>query len=106
MTHHGDEQPRTWTFLTNHAHALVCIARDPDIRLRDLAAALGITERRAQGIVNDLVLGGYVGRTRVGTRSHYAVRIDRPLRHPLEHDHSIGELLAVLGATAENARDD
>jgi len=85
-----------WTFLTNHAHVLVCIARDPGIRLRDVAARVGITERATQGIVSDLVDEGYVSRTRVGRRNHYAVRDDLPLRHPLEHDQAIGSLLQVL----------
>lgn len=85
-----------WTFLTNHGHALVCIARNGDIRLRDLASNIGVTERTAQIIVNDLADAGYVTRTRVGNRSHYTVRPDRPFRHPVEIDHSVGALLAVV----------
>lgn len=85
-----------WTFLTNHGHALVLLARDADLRIRDLAAAMGVTERTAQTIVNDLVAAGYLTRTRVGTRSRYAVRRDLPFRHPVEREHSVGELLAVL----------
>lgn len=88
-----------WTFLTNHAHVLVCIARDPGIRLRDVAERVGITERATQGIVSDLVDEGYVSRTRVGRRNHYAVRDDLPLRHPLEQDQAIGSLLQVLTPT-------
>lgn len=87
----------TWTFLTNHAHVLVCIADDPDIRGRDIAARVGITERAAQAIVADLVAEGYVTRTRVGRRNRYEVRTDARLRHPLEHDHTVGELLVTLG---------
>ncbi len=85
-----------WTFLTNHAHVLLCVARDPDVRLRDVAVAVGITERAAQRIVADLVEAGYLERTREGRRNRY--RIDRalPLRHPLEREHAIGEVLAVL----------
>lgn len=86
-----------WTFLTNHAHVLVCIAEDPDIRGRDIAARVGITERAAQAIVADLATGGYVTRTRVGRRNRYTVNPDAPLRHPLEHEHTIGELLDTLG---------
>ncbi len=88
-----------WTFLTNHGHALVCIARNGDIRLRDLASSIGITERTAQIIVNDLAEADYVTRTRVGNRSHYTVRADRPFRHPVEIDHSVGALLAVVAST-------
>lgn len=89
-----------WTFLTNHAHVLVCIARDPGIRLRDVAEHVGITERATQGIVSDLVEAGYVSRARVGRRNHYAVRDDLPLRHPLEQDQAIGNLLQVVTPTS------
>ncbi len=87
-----------WTFLTNHAHVLVCIARDPGVRLRDVAERVGITERATQGIVSDLVDAGYVTRTRVGRRNQYAVDADLPLRHPLEQEQVIGMLLDVLSA--------
>jgi hypothetical protein len=85
-----------WTFLTNHAHVLVCIAREPGVRLRDVAERVGITERATQGIVSDLVEAGYVSRTRVGRRNQYAVRDDLPLRHPLEHGQAVGNLLQVV----------
>jgi DNA-binding Lrp family transcriptional regulator len=91
-----DEVPR-WTFLTNHAHVLNCVAGDPDIRLRDIAERVGITERAAQAIVADLVEDGYLTRTRVGRRNRYEVHGDQPLRHPIERDHEVGELLTVLG---------
>lgn len=94
------EQPvpgTRWTFLTNHAHVLVCIAEEHDVRARDIAIRVGITERAAQSIVADLVAEGYVARTRHGRRNHYQVNPDAPLRHPLEHDHTIGELLITLG---------
>ena len=87
----------SWTFLTNHAHVLVCLAEEPDIRGRDIATRVGITERAAQAIVADLVSEGYVTRTREGRRNRYTVKADAPLRHPLEHDHTIGELLVTLG---------
>jgi hypothetical protein len=93
----GENRMGGWTFLTNHAHVLVCIAEDPDIRGRDIAALVGITERAAQAIVSDLVEEGYVTRTKLGRRNHYTVKPDAPLRHPLEHDHTIGELLVTLG---------
>ena len=85
-----------WTFLTNHAHALVCIARDPGLRLRDVADRVGVTERAAQRIVSELVDAGYLERLREGRRNSYRVRPDRPLRHPLEKGHRIGEILEVL----------
>ena len=84
-----------WTFLTNHGHVLVCLATDPEIRGRDIAARVGITERAAQAIVADLVAEGYVERTRVGRRNHYRIVTDRKLRHPLEQSHRIDELLAL-----------
>lgn len=85
-----------WTFLTNHAHSLLCIARDPGIRLRDVAQRVGVTERAAQRIVSDLVEAGYLDRLREGRRNTYRIRADRPLRHPVEHGHHIGEILDVL----------
>ena len=89
-----------WTFLTNHAHTLLCIARDPDLRLRDVADRVGVTERAAQRIVSDLVDAGYLERLREGRRNSYRVRPDRPLRHPVEHGHHIGEILEVLNEEA------
>jgi hypothetical protein len=86
-----------WTFLTNHAHVLVCLAEEPDVRGRDIAARVGITERAAQAMVADLVAEGYVTRSREGRRNRYLVHPDAPLRHPLEHDHTVGELLVTLG---------
>jgi hypothetical protein len=85
-----------WTFLSNHGHVLVCIARDPDIRLSDLAHLVGIRERAAHRIVTDLVEAGYVEREKRGRRNHYVVLRDRHLRHPVERVHLIGELLAVV----------
>jgi DeoR/GlpR family transcriptional regulator of sugar metabolism len=85
-----------WTFLTNHAHVLLCISRDADIRIRDLAQRVGITERAAQRILTDLVEHGYLERSREGRRNHYAVRSDLPMRHPVEQSHQVGELLQVL----------
>ena len=88
----------SWTFLTNHAHVLLCVARDPGIRLRDVAAAVGITERAAQRIVAELVEAGYLERTRSGRRNRYELHPELPLRHPLEHEHEIGEILTLLAA--------
>lgn len=88
-----------WTFLTNHAHVLLCIARDADVRLRDVALAVGITERAVQVIIVDLERSGYLTRSRVGRRNHYELHQDLPLRHPLERGHEVGELLRVLVPT-------
>ncbi len=88
-----------WTFFTNHAHVLLCVARDPGARLRDVAQSVGITERAAQRIVADLVADGYLDRSREGRRNRYALNPDLPLRHPLEEDHQIGEILSVLTGT-------
>ena len=85
-----------WTFLTNHAHVLLCVARDLGVRHRDLAVQVGITERAAQRIVADLVDAGYLTSIRDGRRNRYEVHRELPLRHPLEREHRIGEILAVL----------
>jgi len=85
----------TWTFLTNHAHVLICIAQDPGIRLRDVAERVGITERAAQRIVADLEGDGYLERTRVGRRNHYRVHLELGFRHPLEEHISVGSLIEL-----------
>jgi predicted ArsR family transcriptional regulator len=87
---------RSWTFLTNHAHVLLCIAQDPGTRLRDVAARVGITERAAQRIVGDLEAAGYLERRRVGRRNHYEIHREHRLRHPVEDEVAIGALLEVL----------
>lgn len=89
-----------WTFLTNHAHVMVCLAQDPDARGRDIAERVGITERAVQAIISDLVAGGYVSRERRGRRNHYRLNPGAPLRHPLEAEHSIGALLASFDLEA------
>jgi DNA-binding transcriptional ArsR family regulator len=100
------QAPASWDFLTNHAHVLTCIADDPGIRLRDIAAAVGITERAAHRIVSELVEEGYVRRKRQGRRNRYAVMADRPMRHPLVQEREIGDLLDILaGATSEKPAD-
>lgn len=86
---------RTWTFLTNHAHVLLCLTREPSARVRDIAAQVGISERMVQLVLNDLEDAGYLRRQRVGRRNEYEV-IGGPLRHPLEREHQVGELLAIL----------
>jgi hypothetical protein len=88
-----------WTFLTNHARALVCIARDPGIRLREIAEMLGVTERRAFGIVNDLTEAGYVVKDKNGRRNRYRIQGDLPLPRATGREPTIGELLGVLVGT-------
>ena len=93
----GDARPTgTWAFLTNHAHVLLCVARDPQSRARDIAEQVGITERATQRILANLIADGYVTRTKVGRRNHYEVKPDLPLRHPLVQEREVGDLLAVL----------
>jgi DNA-binding MarR family transcriptional regulator len=87
---------KEWTFLTNHAHVLLAIAREPKARLRDVATSVGITERAAQAIVADLEAAGYLRRERVGRRNEYTVNPGGRFRHPAEADHSIGELLSLF----------
>jgi DeoR/GlpR family transcriptional regulator of sugar metabolism len=84
--------------VTNHAHVLEAIATDPTIRLRDIAADVGITERTAAQIVNDLEDAGYLTRTRDGRRNLYRVHEDMPLRHPRHSHHTVGELIGFLEA--------
>jgi MarR family len=87
---------REWTFLTHHAHALLVIARVPGVRIRDIAAKLGVTERAAHRIVGELVEGGYLTRHKLGSRNFYEVHPGRPLRDPVSGRHDVGELLAPL----------
>ncbi len=94
-----------WTFLTNHAHVLVCIANDRSMRLRDVADRVGITERAAQSIVADLVSAGYLTRARVGRRNQYEINDQHPLRHPVESHRTIGGLLDFL-TTGQDADED
>ena len=85
-----------WSFLTSHAHVLLCVAREPGMRLRDVAQCVGITERATHRLVCDLEEAGYLTRHRVGRRNYYEVHPDAPLRHPLERGHDVGEVLAAL----------
>jgi len=94
-THAARNQSR-WTFLTNHFHVLACLARDPGLRIRDIADLVGITERAAVQILNQLEASGYLTKTRVGRRNHYTIHGERPLRHPLQDSRQIGELLRVF----------
>lgn len=87
--------------MTNHTQVLLCIARDPSVRLRDVAASVGITERAAQSIVTELAEDGYLSRSRIGRRNHYRIHVDAALR---PHDHlTVGALLDFLQSTPRTA---
>ena len=86
----------TWSFLTNHAQVLLCIAHDPGIRLREIGETVGITERAAHRIVSDLAAAGFLARERQGRRNHYTIESDLPVPDPLAHTRKIGDLLDVL----------
>ena len=91
--------PPAWAFLTNHAHVLVCLARDPHVRLRDVASAVGITERSVQKIVGDLERVGAITRTRSGRRNVYSIHDEHTLHHNMERDHTVGDLLRLYGVS-------
>lgn len=92
----GNSDAKSWTFLTNHARVLICIARNPQTRVRDVADYIGITERATQMIISDLEEAGYLTRTRVGRRNAYTVRPDRPLRHPADAGHDVQDLITLF----------
>jgi hypothetical protein len=97
VTAEPPSQPgREWTFLTNHAHVLLCVRANPDVLLRDIARLVGITERAAQLIVTDLESAGYLTRTRIGRRNHYSVQPRRPLRHRMERHRTVDVLLSIV----------
>lgn len=108
IDHHeidSHEGPSSWTFLTNHAHVLLALHRDPDLRQRDIARLVGITEGAVQRILNELEHTGYLSIERVGRRNHYEVKTDAQLRHPLDAGHTVGEVLNSLRPEApENLR--
>ena len=89
----------SWTFLTSHARVLLLVARDPGIRLRDIAASLEITERSAFGIITDLVEAGYVVKEKDGRRNRYHIQAHLPLPEPTSQERTVGEILAVLTGT-------
>ncbi|MEM9611634.1 MAG: helix-turn-helix domain-containing protein [Actinomycetota bacterium] len=105
MTDISVVRPTTWTFLTNHSHVLLAIYRNPDLRQRDIAHLVGITEGAVQRILHELEADGYLDIRRVGRCNHYTVHPDLGLRHPLEAGHTIGEVLerlAPLGSETEH----
>ena len=93
----------SWTFLTDHSHVLLALYRNPDLRQRDIAHLVGITEGAVQRILADLEAGGYLDIHRIGRRNHYRVHPELGLRHPLERDHTIGEVLERLASSTGTA---
>jgi len=89
-----------WTFLTNHARVLLCIAHDPGVRLRDIAARLDITERSAYGIVTELADAGYIIKHKDGRRNRYQIQAHLPLPEPTSRERTVGEVLALLAGDA------
>ena len=87
---------RSWGFLTNHAQVMLCIARDPGIRLRDIAVNVSITERSAHGIIGDLIEGGYVVKQKDGRRNRYQIQAHQPLPEASSRELTVGEILALL----------
>ncbi len=85
-----------WTFLTNHAHVLLCLAKDPGARMRDVATVVGVTERAVQRIVRELEEAGYLRREKEGRRNRYALRETMPLRHPMERHAQVSALLKIV----------
>lgn len=97
----GDERTRPgaahrWTFLSNHAHVLICLARDRQMRMRDVAERIGITERAVMKIVADLEGEGLLERHREGRRNAYDLHLEQPLRHPIEEHRTVGELVQLI----------
>ena len=100
MSHVNPEPLRSWTFLSNHSHVLICLATDPSMRMRDIAFRVGITERAVQRIIADLQDAGAVERSREGRQNRYTINLDLPLRHPLEAHRSIGSIIEAVNPEA------
>ncbi|SDN84099.1 MarR family protein [Geodermatophilus sp. DSM 45219] len=92
----GARRRPSWTFLTNHGHVLLAVAADPDARVEEIAARVGITARATLAILRDLEEAGYLVRTRHGRRTHYELQPHRPFRHPSTAAHEVDELLAIF----------
>jgi hypothetical protein len=99
-----DSTTPSWTFLTNHAQVLVCIAHDPGVRLRDIGERVGITERAAHRIVTELAAAGYITRQRNGRRNQYTINGHFPLPDPVVRERNVGELLEILTASHGSRR--
>jgi DNA-binding IclR family transcriptional regulator len=87
---------QNWTFLSNHAHVLVCIAKNPDVRLSEVAELVGVRERTVHRIVHELIDAGYISIKKVGRNNVYSVDLEKPLRHPLEAEHNIHAIVTPL----------
>ena len=98
------EHDTGWTFLSNHTHVLFCVARDSDVRVRDVALEVGITERAVHRIVTELEDAGVITRQREGRRNHYEIDPTASMRHPMEAERTVGNLLAILLEPAEARR--
>lgn len=96
MLTEAETRSTSWTFLTNHAHVLIAISRNPEIRQRDVAQVVGVTVGAVQRIIHELEDEGYIASERVGRRNRYHINSDKPLRHPLEDQHTVDELIRVL----------
>lgn len=90
------DSPIGWTYLSNHAHVLLCLVRDPAIRVRDVARLVGITERAVTRILAELECAGVIEKQRVGRRNHYKMHLEAPLRHPLENHATLADLVQLL----------
>jgi len=90
------DNSHSWTFFSNYAHVLVCLASEPDSRLRDIAEQVGITERAVHRIVSQLEVAGVLVKEKDGRRNHYTIDLDQPLRHPLESHRTVGSLLKMV----------
>jgi DNA-binding MarR family transcriptional regulator len=103
MKSSSGNQDHSFRFVTNHAHVLQAISADPTTRVRDIAATVGITERTAAQIINDLEQAGYLTKTREGRRNRYQVHAELPLRHPQHRHHTVGDLITFLETPAPEA---
>ena len=102
----AEDSAPNWTFLTNHAQVLVCIANDPGVRLREIGQRVGITERAAHRIVGELAAAGYITRQRNGRRNQYTINAHLPLHDPIAREQNVGQLLEILTAPHESGRHD
>jgi DNA-binding MarR family transcriptional regulator len=93
----------TWTFLSNHAHVLLCIARNPEITMKSISELVGITERAVQRIVADLVQQEYLRRDKDGRRNRYTISAQKPLRHPIEAHRNVDSILELVLSKKERA---
>ena len=96
MSEKVNEKTSNWTFLTNHSHVLLCLAKDSSMRIRDLAVEVGITERAVQRILAELVEGGFLEKIKEGRRNLYKLQADKPLKHPVEAHKNVQDLISLI----------